>query len=104
MPPGPDPLDALERVVRSLGDELAFFRRRAIEAERRLRDVLAQHAPTDGAARSAEADRERIAALEAENAVLRTRIADAAERTRAVASQMRFARQQEEAAALDGIG
>ncbi|HEY0779201.1 MAG TPA: hypothetical protein VGD56_14640, partial [Gemmatirosa sp.] len=99
-----DPLDALERTLRSLGDELAFFRRRAIEAERRVRDVLAQQAPGDGTgARSAEADRERIAALEAENAALRARIADAAERTRAVASRMRFARQQDDAAAVDGV-
>ena len=28
----------LERLVRNLGEELAFFRRRALEAERRLRE------------------------------------------------------------------
>lgn len=107
--PAPDALDTLERVVRSLGDELAFFRRRALEAERRVRDVLAhQSGASDGGAavsvRLAEADRDRMAALEAENAVLRARIADATERARSVASQMRFARQQDEAAAADGTG
>lgn len=105
----PDVVDTLERVVRSLGDELAFFRRRAIDAERRVRDVLAQQAnassvgPTASAAaaRLAEADRERIAALESENAELRARLIDAADRARSVASRMRFARQQDEAAAAD---
>ena len=102
----PDALDTLERVVRGLGDELAFFRRRALEAERRLRDVLAQHsaASTSGAAaeRAPAVDLARLGALEAENAELRARIAEAAERARAVAGRMRFARQQDDAAAADG--
>lgn len=98
-------LDALEAVIRSLGEELAFFRRRALDAERRLRDVLASERPRAEppggapAVRSAEADAARIAALEAENADLRARMTDAAERARAVASRMRFARQQDDASA-----
>lgn len=107
-----DPLATLERVVRGLGDELAFFRRRALEAERRLRDVLARQSAAAAVAGgadspgrgSSEADRARIAALEAENAELRARMAEVAERTRAVASRMRFARQQDDAAAAEGAG
>ena len=105
-----DVIDTLERVVRSLGDELAFFRRRALDAERRVRDVLSQQASAGASvtassvavptARMVEADRARIAVLEAENAELRARIVDATERARAVASRMRFARQQDEAAGV----
>lgn len=99
---GADALDDLERVVRGLGDELAFFRRRALDAERRVRDMLAQqHAAPPSIAQRAPADVARIAALEAENSALRARIAEAAERARAVASRMQFARQQD-AAAEDG--
>lgn len=98
-----DALDALEFVVRGLGDELAFFRRRALDAERRLRDVLAQHGTAATGARAPEVDRARLQALESENAELRARIAEAAERARAVAARMRFARQQDEAAAAEGL-
>ncbi len=102
-PDPPDALGELERVVHSLGDELAFFRRRALEAERRVRELLAHQAGgAPGSGRNAEADRGRITDLEAENAMLRARMAEAAERARSVASRMRFARQQDEAAAVDG--
>lgn len=98
-----DPLDALEAVVRHLGDELAFFRRRALDAERRLRETLAAQAARASEVRPRDpADVARIAALEAENAELRGRLAEAAERARAVASRLRFARQQDEAAAIEG--
>lgn len=99
-----DALDALEAVVRHVGDELAFFRRRALDAERRLRDVLAAQAaavePGHGP-RSLAADLVRIGSLEAENAELRARLGEAAERARAVASRLRFARQQDDAAAIE---
>lgn len=82
--------------MRHLGEELAFFRRRALDAERRVRELA--HPPTDPAARPAAADvgelRQRVAALEAENAGLRDRLAEAAERTRALADRVRFVRQQ----------
>jgi len=100
----PDPLDVLERVVRGLGDELAFFRRRALDAERRLRDVLAQQAAGAATGRPSAADLARLGVLETENVELRARIADAAERARAVAGRMRFARQQDDAAHGDGGG
>ncbi|GJG88504.1 hypothetical protein tb265_36850 [Gemmatimonadetes bacterium T265] len=100
-------LDTLEQRVHALADELAFFRRRALDAERRLRDVLGHQAATVGGAaaqRSSELDLTRLGALELENAELRARIIEAADRARAVASRMRFARQQDDAAAVDGGG
>jgi uncharacterized protein YbjT (DUF2867 family) len=108
-PVGPDPsvapaavvFDELERAVRHLGEELAFFRRRALDAERRLRELIAQQpAPAPavappGDAASGAALRDRVAALEAENGDLRDRLAEAAERTRALADRVRFVRQQQ---------
>jgi hypothetical protein len=60
--------EELERLVRHLGDELAFFRRRALEAERRLKEVT----PSDAAV----TERETVQALEA-RAAGRGRRADA---------------------------
>jgi hypothetical protein len=102
--------DDLERAVRHLGEELAFFRRRALDAERRLRE-LTGHTPAmpmpavpspgagapGSAAVAAPAElRQRVAALEAENDDLRDRLAVAAERTRALADRVRFVRQQQQ--------
>jgi hypothetical protein len=83
----------LERLVRSLGEELAFFRRRALEAERRWREAT-EHAHPD-AGPSREALHARVGELERENATLRARLDDAAERTRQMAERLRFLRQQE---------
>lgn len=94
----PGAFDELERAVRHLGEELAFFRRRALDAERRVRELTVPP-PAGSAPRPSEAElRQRVAALEAENADLRGRLAEAAERTRALADRVRFVRQQ---AALD---
>jgi chromosome segregation ATPase len=88
--------EELERLVRHLGDELAFFRRRALEAERRLKEL----APADGAAaaerESVQSLEARLARAESENVELRARLAEAAERTRGMADRMRFLRQQQE--------
>lgn len=86
--------EELERLVRHLGEELAFFRRRALEAERRLKEIptSAETAHQDAAALEARAVR-----AEAENVDLRARLAEAAERTRAMTDRMRFLRQQQEA-------
>jgi predicted nucleic acid-binding Zn-ribbon protein len=88
--------EELERLVRHLGDELAFFRRRALEAERRLKEVT----PSDAAVTEREtvqALEARLARAESENEELRARLAEAAERTRGMADRMRFLRQQQEA-------
>jgi uncharacterized protein YceH (UPF0502 family) len=92
----------LERAVRHLGEELAFFRRRALDAERRVRE-LATHPVAAGTLTQADAPptgapdpalHARLTALEAENADLRERLREAAERTRALADRVRFVRQQ----------
>ena len=84
----------LERLVRSLGEELAFFRRRALEAERRWREANEQAAHGDGAP-TRETLAARVAELERENSELKTRLQDASERTRQMADRLRFLRQQE---------
>jgi hypothetical protein len=77
----------LEHLVRNLGEELATFRRRAHQAEARLK-ALGTTGAGDGAAE------ERVAALEAENARLRGRLEQATDRTRAMLDRVRFLRQQ----------
>lgn len=77
----------LEFLVRNLGEELATFRKRAHAAEARLKNLGAS--PAGDA--SAE---ERLAALEAENAGLRERLAKATDRTHAMLDRVRFLRQQ----------
>jgi uncharacterized protein involved in exopolysaccharide biosynthesis len=84
----------LERLVRSLGEELAFFRRRALEAERRWRETNEHGAHGDGAP-TREALSARVSELERENSELRARLQDASDRTRQMADRLRFLRQQE---------
>lgn len=77
----------LEHLVRNLGEELATFRRRAHQAEARLK-ALSNSPAGDGSAE------ERVSTLEAENARLRARLEQATERTRAMLDRVRFLRQQ----------
>lgn len=77
----------LEALVRNLGEELATFRKRAQAAEARLK-ALGAHSAGDATAE------ERVAMLEAENAKLRERLGEAAQRTRAMLDRARFLRQQ----------
>lgn len=81
----------LSGLVHSLVDELASFRKRALTAEARLRELEAVTRSGDGADAS-----ERLAALEAENATLRDRLARATVRTRQLLERMKFLRQQSE--------
>lgn len=82
----------LEQLVRSLGEELAGFRRRALAAEGRLKAIEAINGPGD------LFSHERLAAAEQENAELHQRLALATERTNQVVAQLRFLRQQHEKA------
>ncbi len=80
----------LEGLVRSLAEELAGFRRRALVAEARLRELegtreIPADAPIPG---------ERIAELERENGELRERLDGAGARTRHLLDRVRFLRQQ----------
>jgi hypothetical protein len=79
----------LEGLVRDLGEQLASYRERAVAAEARLRDL-------DGADDDPEPTRvrERIRALEQDNASLRGRLDAATARTRSVLERVHFLRQQ----------
>ncbi len=78
--------------MRHLGDELTTFRRRALQAESRVKAF-------DAAAGSARVSPERVEKLERENADLRKRVDLARIRTRQMLDRIRFLRQQHEAAA-----
>jgi hypothetical protein len=82
----------LEQLVRHLGDELAGFRRRALLAESRLRDLESEDRAPDVAQQRALD--ERVTELEHENAILRARLESATERTRQMLERVRFIRQQ----------
>jgi hypothetical protein len=79
----------LERLLRTLGEQLASYRSRALAAEERLRhiDSTADHPEPPRV-------RERTRALEQENASLRGRLDAAALRTRSVLDRVHFLRQQ----------
>jgi predicted nucleic acid-binding Zn-ribbon protein len=86
----------LEQLVRHLGDELAGFRRRALLAEARLRELESEDAQPD--VKQARELSDRITQLEHENAVLRGRLDSATERTRQMLERVRFMRQQAQGA------
>ena len=79
----------LEGLVRDLGEQLASYRERALAAESRLRAI-------DAAADASEPPRvrDRVRALEQENASLRGRLDAATARTRSVLERVHFLRQQ----------
>ena len=81
----------LQRLVRHLGDELATFRRRALQAEARVKAF-------DSAPGGARVNPERVERLEMENADLKKRLESARARTRQVLDRVRFLRQQHEGA------
>ena len=107
----------LEQLIRALGDEMAAWRRRAHEAESRLKAtetrlarVAAQPAgsaagaaptPTPAPAAAAHAapsgaSGQLVAALQRENQELRLRLEAARQRTRQLLDRVRFLRQQHE--------
>ena len=80
----------LESLVRHLGEELSGFRRRALQAEARLKEI-------DTAASSSKPTPERLAALERENKDLSRRLKAATERINGMLDRVRFLREQSEA-------
>ncbi|HUF28405.1 MAG TPA: hypothetical protein VMM18_15620 [Gemmatimonadaceae bacterium] len=82
----------LEQLIRHLGDELGSFRRRALQAEARLRERESADGSSHPAAET------RLAELENENEALRSRLAAARSRTAAMLARMRFLRQQHDRA------
>lgn len=81
----------LQVLVHALGDEMGTLRRRAQQAEARVRDLERAKSPPS----PADLD-DRIAALQRENAALRTRLSTARDRTLRLLDRMRFLRQQHE--------
>lgn len=83
----------LETLVRHLGDELAGFRRRALLAEARLRELDAKGSATPSRAQQRDLA-DRCTNLEEENAALRTRLDSATTQARQMLDRVRFIRQQ----------
>ena len=79
----------LQQLVHHLGDELAGFRRRALQAEARVKAI-------DGSAGAARMTPERMEKLERENGDLKKRLEAARSRTRQILDRVRFLRQQHE--------
>ena len=82
----------LETLVRHLGDELAGFRRRALLAEARVRELESQ-----GTSPVMQQQRElsdQVTQLEHENAALKGRLDAATARTKQMLDRVRFIRQQ----------
>lgn len=74
----------LDQLVRHLGQELASFRRRALHAEARVKEL--ESALPDGGVANAD--------LARENAELHARLDTATAKTRQLLDRMRFVRQQ----------
>ena len=81
----------LEQLVKHLGDELASFRRRALQAEARLKTL-------DSTGVKGVVSPERMHFLERENAGLTTRLEAARTRTQQMIDRVRFLRQQHDGA------
>lgn len=83
-------LHELAYLLGNLSEELAGFRRRALVAEARVRELEEVGSP--GA--EDRSLRDRIAELEQENAVLQARLEGATTRTQAMLDRVHFLRQQ----------
>ena len=82
----------LETLVRHLGDELASFRRRALVAEARVREI--DGAGSEPLMQQQRELSDRCASLERENASLKERLDGATARTGQMLDRVRFIRQQ----------
>jgi hypothetical protein len=81
----------LEQLVKHLGDELASFRRRALQAEARLKTL-------ESTGVKGVVSPERVQFLEKENAGLSNRLDAARARTQQMIDRVRFLRQQHDGA------
>lgn len=79
----------LETLVHHLAEELAAFRRRALVAESKLKEVES----TDGGALNLDLAG-RVSQLEAENEQLRTKLDSASTRAKQMLDRVKFLRQQ----------
>jgi hypothetical protein len=78
----------LESLVRHMGEELAAYRRRAVQAETQMKPRAS--APSRGKGLSPEGP----SALEAEGSALKSRLGSAEERVKQMIDLVRFLRQQ----------
>jgi hypothetical protein len=83
----------LDQLVKHLGDELASFRRRALQAEARLKSL-------ESTGVKGVVSPERVQFLERENAGLTTRLESARTRTQQMIDRVRFLRQQHDGATV----
>jgi len=83
----------LEQLVKHLGDELASFRRRALQAEARIKSL-------ESTGVKGVVSPERVQFLETENAGLTSRLDAARARTQQMIDRVRFLRQQHDAAGV----
>ena len=81
----------LEMLVKHLGDELASFRRRALQAEARVKSL-------ESTGVKGVVSPERVQFLEKENAGLTNRLDAARARTQQMIDRVRFLRQQHDGA------
>jgi len=81
----------LEQLVKHLGDELASFRRRALQAEARIKNL-------ESTGVKGVVSPERVQFLEKENAGLASRLDAARARTQQMIDRVRFLRQQHDGA------
>ncbi|HVX39851.1 MAG TPA: hypothetical protein VHB25_09780 [Gemmatimonadaceae bacterium] len=79
----------METLVHHLAEELAAFRRRALVAESKLKEVES----TDGGALNLDLAG-RVSQLEAENEQLRTKLDSASTRAKQMLDRVKFLRQQ----------
>ena len=79
--------EELDQLVRHLGEELASFRKRALLAEGRVKEL-------EGSGVEAPASSTELRKLERENSDLRARLEKATSRTREMLERVRFLRQQ----------
>ena len=86
----------LEQLVRHLGDELAGFRRRALLAEARVKELESEESQPE--VREQRELSERVNQLDHDNAILRGRLEAATARTRQMLERVRFIRQQAQGA------
>jgi hypothetical protein len=87
------PMRELDMLVRHLADDLAAFRRRALIAEARLKEIESQ----DGGAANLELAA-RVSQLERDNERLQGKLDSATARAKQILDRVRFLRQQAQGA------
>lgn len=95
--PDLEALEELRRLLQLLGEEMGVLRRRAQQAEARVRELEESGSQLVLGGASDFASPAAADALSKENEMLRARLHTARDRTRALLDRMRFLRQQHEA-------